>query len=50
MIWGVIHICSKIKKKGENKINPLLIKANGVLEINLNISEERAKDLEQKNF
>ena len=47
MIWGNPYMFEN-KKKGENKINPLLTKANGVLEINLNISEERAKDLEQK--
>lgn len=47
LIWGNPYML-KEKKKGEGEITSLLTKANGVLEINLNISEERAKDLEQK--
>ena len=47
LIWGNPYML-KEKKKGEGEVVSLLSKANGVLEINLNISEERAKDLEQK--
>lgn len=47
LIWGNPYML-KEKKKGEGEVTSLLNKANGVLEINLNISEERAKDLEQK--
>lgn len=47
IVWGNPYI-KKDFLDGEGKINKLLTKANGVLEINLNISEERAKDLEQK--
>lgn len=47
LIWGNPYLL-KEKKKGEGEVISLLTKANGTLEISLNISEERAKDLEQK--
>lgn len=47
IVWGNPYI-KKDFANGGGKLNKLLTKANGVLEINLNISEERAKDLEQK--
>lgn len=47
IVWGNPYI-KKDYIDGAGKVNRLLTKANGVLEINLNISRERAKDLEQK--
>lgn len=47
IIWGNPYML-KEKRKGEGEVTSLLSKANGILEINLNISEERAQDLEQK--
>lgn len=47
IIWGNPYML-KEKRKGEGEVTLLLSKANGILEINLNISEERAQDLEQK--
>ncbi len=47
LIWGNPYLF-KEKKKGEGEVTSLLTKADGILEINLNISEERAIDLEQK--
>lgn len=47
LIWGNPYVM-KERKKGEGEISHPLTKANGTLEINLNISSERARDLEQK--
>lgn len=47
LIWGNPYIL-KERKKGEGEISHPLTKANGTLEINLNISRDRAMDLEQK--
>jgi hypothetical protein len=47
LIWGNPYIL-KEKKKGQGETVSLLTKADGVLEINLDIPETRAKDLEQK--
>ena len=46
-IWGNPYLL-KQKKKGEGEVISLLTKANGYVEIVINISEEMAKDLEQK--
>ncbi len=47
LIWGNPYVL-KERKKGEGEISRPLTKANGTLEINLNISPERARDIEQK--
>lgn len=47
LIWGNPYLL-KERKKGEGEVTSLLSKANGELEITLNVSKERAKDLEQK--
>lgn len=47
LIWGNPYVL-KVRKKGEGEISHPLTKANGTLEINLNITRERARDLEQK--
>ena len=47
IVWGNPYIKPDFIN-GEGKFNRILTKANGTLEINLNISEEQAKDLEQK--
>lgn len=49
MIWGNPYL-KKEKKKGEGEVTSILTKASGTLEINLNISRERALDLEQKIY
>ena len=47
LIWGNPYVLRE-RKKGEGEISHPLTKANGTLEINLNITRERARDLEQK--
>lgn len=47
LIWGNPYLL-KERKKGEGEVISVLTKASGTLEINLNISKERAIDLEQK--
>lgn len=47
LIWGNPYLL-KERKKGEGEVVSKLTKASGQLEINLNISRERAKDLELK--
>ena len=47
LIWGNPYLL-KQKKKGEGEIVSILTKASGQLEINLNISKEQARDLENK--
>ena len=47
LIWGNPYLL-KERKKGEGEVVSLLTKASGQLEIHLNISKERALDLEQK--
>ncbi|MCU4581342.1 hypothetical protein KTJ32_10135 [Acinetobacter gyllenbergii] len=47
IVWGNPYISSKFLK-GEGEIRQLLNKASGQLIINLNISKERARDLEEK--
>lgn len=47
IVWGNPYISSKFLK-GEGEIRQLLNKASGKLIINLNISKEQARDLEEK--
>ncbi|WP_111858530.1 type I-Fv CRISPR-associated protein Cas5fv [Acinetobacter sp. CFCC 10889] len=47
IVWGNPYINSKFIK-GEGEIKQLLHKASGKLTINLNISKEQARDLEEK--
>lgn len=47
LIWGNPYLL-KEKKKGEGEIVSILTKASGKLTINLNISKEQARDLEDK--
>lgn len=47
LIWGNPFLL-KEKKKGEGEVVSILSKANGQLIINLNISKEHARDLEEK--
>ena len=47
LIWGNPYVM-KERKKGEGEVSHPLTKASGTLEINLNISRERARDIEQK--
>ena len=47
IVWGNPYISSKFLK-GEGEIRQLLNKASGKLVINLNISKEQARDLEDK--
>lgn len=47
IVWGNPYISSKFLK-GEGEIRQLLNKASGRLTINLNISKEQARDLEEK--
>lgn len=47
IVWGNPYISSKFLK-GEGEIRQLLNKASGKLTINLNISKEQARDLEDK--
>ena len=47
LLWGNPYVLRE-RKKGEGEISHPLTKANGTLEINLNITRERARDLEQK--
>lgn len=43
-IWGNPYLL-KEKRKGEGEVTSLLTKANGTLDINLNISQEKAEEL-----
>jgi hypothetical protein len=45
-IWGNPYVL-KEKRKGEGEITSLLTKANGTLEINLNISKEKALQIKE---
>lgn len=45
-IWGNPYLL-KEKRKGEGEVTSLLTKANGTLEINLNIPQEKAKELKE---
>lgn len=47
LIWGNPYLL-KYRIKGEGEIVSLLTKANGTLIINLNLSKEQARDLEDK--
>lgn len=47
IVWGNPYISSKFLK-GEGEIRQLLNKSSGKLVINLNISKEQARDLEEK--
>lgn len=47
LIWGNPYLL-KEKKKGEGEVVSILTKASGKLTINLNISKEQARDLEEK--
>lgn len=47
LIWGNPFLL-KEKKKGEGEVVSILSKANGQLIINLNISKDQARDLEEK--
>lgn len=47
IVWGNPYISSKFLK-GEGEIRQLLNKASGKLTINLNISKDQARDLEEK--
>ncbi|MFC2995300.1 type I-Fv CRISPR-associated protein Cas5fv [Acinetobacter sichuanensis] len=47
LIWGNPYLL-KEKKKGEGEVVSVLTKASGKLTINLNISKEQARDLEEK--
>lgn len=47
LIWGNPYLL-KEKKKGEGEVVSLLTKASGKLTINLHISKEQARDLEEK--
>lgn len=47
LLWGNPYLWVE-RKKGEGEKNHMLTKADGELIIHLNISEERAKDLQQK--
>ncbi|MCP5175502.1 MAG: hypothetical protein H6996_10415 [Moraxellaceae bacterium] len=44
LVWGNPYIL-KEKKKGEGEVTSILSKASGTLEINLDISKEKAKEL-----
>lgn len=46
-IWGNPYIL-KQRKKGIGEVTSLMTKASGTLEINLNVSRERAKDIQSK--
>jgi hypothetical protein len=45
-IWGNPYLL-KEKRKGEGEVTSLLTKANGTLEINLNIPQEKAEELKE---
>lgn len=47
LIWGNPYLL-KEKKKGEGEVVSILTKASGQLIINLNISKDQARDLEEK--
>lgn len=47
LVWGNPYLL-KEKKKGEGEVVSILTKASGKLTINLNISKEQARDLEDK--
>ncbi len=47
LIWGNPYLL-KERKKGEGEVSSILTKASGQLEINLNISKDQARDLEEK--
>lgn len=47
LVWGNPYLL-KEKKKGEGEVVSVLTKASGRLTINLNISKEQARDLEEK--
>lgn len=47
LIWGNPYLL-KEKRKGEGEVVSVLTKASGKLTINLNISKEQARDLEEK--
>ena len=47
LIWGNPYLL-KEKKKGEGEVVSILSKASGQLIINLNISKDQARDLEEK--
>lgn len=47
LIWGNPYLL-KEKKKGEGEVISILTKASGQLIINLNISKDQARDLEEK--
>ena len=47
LVWGNPYLL-KEKKKGEGEVVSVLTKASGKLTINLNISKEQARDLEEK--
>lgn len=47
MLWGNPYLL-KERKKGEGEVISVLQKANGVLEINLSLSDEQSRDLKQK--
>lgn len=47
IIWGNPYLMIE-RKKGEGEVVSVLTKASGKLIINLNISKEQARDLEEK--
>ncbi|MFT0694615.1 type I-Fv CRISPR-associated protein Cas5fv [Acinetobacter bereziniae] len=47
LIWGNPYL-RKEKKKGEGEVSSILTKASGQLEIHLDISKERARDIKEK--
>ncbi|RLL47513.1 hypothetical protein D9K79_05945 [Acinetobacter cumulans] len=47
IIWGNPYLMTE-RKKGEGEVVSILAKASGKLTINLNISKEQARDLEEK--
>lgn len=47
IIWGNPYLHKELKK-GEGEVSSILTKASGQLEINLNISKDQARDLEEK--
>jgi hypothetical protein len=47
LIWGNPYLL-KEKKKGEGEVVSILTKASGQLIINLNISKDQTRDLEEK--
>ena len=47
IIWGNPYLLKELKK-GEGEVSSILTKASGQLEINLNISKDQARDLEEK--